>query len=257
MSTVRSAGATALDTKRPTNAPRQELRARYGVQHRMKAIIGLFLPFALLAAGAAGPTIVGSWDCVGTDAGQRETYWTLRVDDAAGKLSVSLQSKDSGDSLQGLNPKLEGSRLTFNIRINETELVELALNFDGDRLDGRFAGKDSGAGVLKGTRPANVSGAWSGDWEVGPDGGPGPHYMILKQDGANVTGTAGPTADMQMAIQNGKFANGTLTFEISIPEGPMLRFEFKPAGDNMPGTAVLIMNGTEHKLKLAAKRVSQ
>ena len=147
--------------------------------------------------------------------------------------------------------------MTFNIRINESELVELVLNFDGDRMDGRFAGKASGTGVLKGTRPVNVSGAWSGEWEVGPDGGPGPHYMILKQDGVTVTGTAGPTSAQQMAIQNGKFANGNLTFEISVPQGPMLRFEFKPAADSMPGTAVLIMNGTEQKLKLSAKRVSQ
>jgi hypothetical protein len=222
----------------------------------VKAIFGLLLPLALLAAGAAGPTVIGAWDCVGTDADGRQTYWTLRVDEAASKLSVTLQSKESGDILQGLDPKLEGARLTFKIRINETELVELALNFDGDRMDGRFAGKASGTGVLKGTRPANVSGAWSGEWEVGPDGGPGPHYMILKQEGSTVTGTAGPTSDMQMAIQNGKFANGALTFEISIPQGPMLRFEFKPAADTMPGTAVLIINGAEHKLKLGVKRVS-
>jgi hypothetical protein len=213
------------------------------------------LPLALVAAGAAGPTVVGSWDCVGIESSGNQTFWTLRVSDTAGKLSVILQSKDSGDAIEALEPKLDGARFTFKIRINPTEVVELVLNLDGDRLEGRFAGKDSGTGVFKGTRVANISGAWSGEWEVGPDG-PGPHYMVLNQEGAKVTGSAGPTSDMQMAIQNGKFANGILTFDISIPQGPMLRFEFKPAGDTMPGTAVLIMNGTEHKLKLSAKRVT-
>ena len=82
---------------------------------------------------------------------------------------------------------------------------------------------------------ADVSGAWSGQWEVSPDGGPGPHYMILKQDGSSVKGTAGPQADQQMAFQNGRLENDKLTFEISVPGGPSLKFEFTVAGDNMRG----------------------
>lgn len=237
----------------------EEQLLRYGVQQRVKAILGLLLPLGLVAAGAAGPTIVGSWDCVGVDANGAHSSWTLRVVEAGGKLSATLHSTDSGDSIETLEPTLEGARFTFKIRINATEVVEVALHVDGDRMEGSFTGKDSGTGTLKAVRMPvrDVSGAWSGEWEVGPDGGPGPHYMTLQQDGGKVTGSAGPTPDVQMAIQNGKFSNGVLTFDISIPAGPMLRFEFRPAGDVLAGTAVLAMNGTERKLKLTAKRAAR
>jgi hypothetical protein len=223
----------------------------------VKAILGLLLPLGLVAAGAAGPAIVGSWDCVATDASGMQTSWTLRVAEASGKLSASIRSADGSITIDALEPKLDGTRFSFKVRINEAEVVELLLNLEGDRLEGRFAGKDSGNGVFKATRTpaADISGAWSGEWELGPDGDGGPHHMILKQDGEKVTGTAGPTPDMQLALENGKWSNGVLTFDIRVPSGPMLRFEFKPTGDTMPGTAVLIMNGTERKLKLTAKRL--
>ncbi len=101
----------------------------------------------------------------------------------------------------------------------------------------------------------DVSGKWSGDWEVSPDGGPGTHFMVLKQDGGAVQGTAGPTADQQMKIQNGKVTAGKLTFDIGIPNGPTLRFEFAVNGEAMDGKAVLVVNGNETKLKLAVKRL--
>jgi hypothetical protein len=104
----------------------------------------------------------------------------------------------------------------------------------------------------------DVSGKWSGQWETSPDGAPGPHYMVLKQEGQAVNGTAGPAADRQIGIQNGKLAEDTLKFDIAIPGGgPTLRFEFKVAGDAMSGQAILDMDGKQQKFKLAAKRVKE
>ena len=104
---------------------------------------------------------------------------------------------------------------------------------------------------------AEVSGKWSGQWEKSPDGGPGPHYMVLKQDGATVTGTAGPAPEQQMAIGNGKIDGSKLTFDIGAPNGPSLKFEFQVDGDKMNGQAVLDMGGKQQTLKLAAKRITE
>ena len=102
---------------------------------------------------------------------------------------------------------------------------------------------------------AEVTGKWSGTWETSPDGGPGPHYMVLRQDGTAVTGTAGPDAGQQMAIRNGKVDGNRLTFDIGVAGGPSLKFEFKVDGDKMDGQAVLDMGGKQQTLKLAAKRI--
>jgi hypothetical protein len=130
------------------------------------------------------------------------------------------------------------------------------LTLDGDGLVGRFSGKDSGAATFQAIRSIDVSGAWSGDWEVGPDGGPGPHYMVLKQDGADVTGTAGPDRGAQMPIRNGRVADGQLTFFVGPAGGPSLKFNFKVEKEAMRGDAVLSINGADQKLKLAVKRIS-
>jgi len=105
---------------------------------------------------------------------------------------------------------------------------------------------------------ADVSGKWTGTWENGPDGGPGPHYMVLKQDGDKVTGTAGPNANQQMAISNGTLTGDMLKFDIGIPNGPTLKFAFKvTTADAMDGTAVLEMNGQRQQMKLACKRAKE
>jgi hypothetical protein len=78
--------------------------------------------------------------------------------------------------------------------------------------------------------------------------------MVLKQDGDRITGSAGPTDQIQLAIDHAKFAAGHLTFEIVLPSGPSLAFDFTVSGEAMSGIAVFKRNGTEQRLKLAAKR---
>lgn len=222
----------------------------------MRVSLLSFLPLWLAAAGAPPPAIVGSWDCVATDERGTRSSWTLTVAQAGEGITGSLRSSSTGDMIDLVDPKFEGKELRFQIRINPTETVQLILALDGDRLSGKFSGKDSGTGTLRGTRSVDVSGKWSGDWEIGPDGGPGPHYMILKQNGDEVTGTAGPNPDMQIAIQNGAMRDGHLTFKISVPGGPSLRFDFAVEREAMRGVAVLAINGGEQNLKLGVKRVA-
>jgi hypothetical protein len=218
-------------------------------------LLALILPIGLVAAGAASPAIVGSWKCIAVSENGMQHSLTLEVKQDGGNLAASLIMAETGDVLPGLEPKLDGNQFSFKVRINPTEVVDIVLKVDGNRLEGRFAGKDSGAGTFKATK-VDISGKWSGQWEISPDGAPGPHYMVLNQDGQKVTGTAGPNPGMQINIQNGKFADDKLTFDISAPNGLSVRFEFNLVSETMQGQAVLTMNGTDKRLKLSAKRVT-
>jgi hypothetical protein len=221
-------------------------------------LISLFAPLALVAAGAAS-SIVGVWDCNATDARGHQTHWSLVIRQDSGKLFATLRSGDGYD-IELLDPKVEDGQFSFHFKINPAESIEVLLKVDGDYMEGRYGGTNAGAGIFKAARAgaSNVSGTWSGEWEIDPDGKRGtPHHMVLMQEGHKVTGTAGPQPAQQLAITNGKLTGDKLTFELSIPLGPKLAFHFTVAGDTMSGMAVLSMNGTERKLGLAAKRAGR
>jgi hypothetical protein len=217
----------------------------------MKFLLALLAPFLLVAAGTDAP-VVGSWDCTAADARGNQTQWSLVVKQDGGALSATLRSGD-GYTLGLLDPKLEEGHFSFHFKINPTESIEVLLKLDGDYMEGRFAGTNSGVGTFKAARVSAVraAGSWTGEWEVDPDGRRGtPHHMVLEQEGQKVTGTAGPSADRQIAIANGKLAGDKLTFDITIPYGPTIAFEFTLSGKTMSGTATF----AGRKLKLAAKR---
>jgi hypothetical protein len=221
-------------------------------------LISLFAPLALVAAGAA-PTIVGAWDCIATDARGNQTQWSLVIQQDAGKLSATLRS-GHGYSIDLLDPKFEDGQFSFHFKINPSESIEVLLKVDGEYMDGRYGGSTAGAGLFKATRAGapNVSGTWTGEWEIDPDGKrESPHHMVLAQEGKKVTGTAGPQPAQQLAIANGRLTGDKLTFELGVPLGPKLVFDFTVAGNTMWGTAVLSIDGTERKLKLAAKRTAR
>jgi hypothetical protein len=85
---------------------------------------------------------------------------------------------------------------------------------------------------------ADVTGRWRGNVTfVGRDGEkvPGTVLLVLKQDGAAVTGTAGPRDDDQKPILNGKAVDGAVTFNVEIHPGMVMRFTLKQAGEEISG----------------------
>ena len=73
---------------------------------------------------------------------------------------------------------------------------------------------------------ADVSGAWTG-------AAGSPIYLILKQEGNQVSGSGGPSAAEQMIrFENGKLEGDRLTFRA----GPF-QFDLKVDGDRMTGEA--------------------
>ena len=61
---------------------------------------------------------------------------------------------------------------------------------------------------------ADLSGKWVGAIEIAGQSSPQPLILILKQDGAALSGTAGPTAANQRELSNGKVEGDTISFDI-------------------------------------------
>ena len=103
---------------------------------------------------------------------------------------------------------------------------------------------------------ADVSGTWSGTLNVtGPDGQihNDTVHMILKQDGAKVTGTAGPSAGEQMAIEKGAVEGNKVTMEVPLPQGSF-KFDIALEGDHLRGDVTVAMAGQTMTAKMDATR---
>jgi hypothetical protein len=99
---------------------------------------------------------------------------------------------------------------------------------------------------------SDATGTWNGT--LTRDGRePGPALLMLKQDGAKVTGTAGPGSDEQHEIQNGKVEDGKITFEIAQDNGSM-KFVLRQEGDEIKGDVSRERDGQHETAKLAVKK---
>src|SRR5258708_464702 len=84
---------------------------------------------------------------------------------------------------------------------------------------------------------ADVTGKWSGSFELKNSDGEvrnPPAYLVLKQDGAKLTGTGGPAADRQEGIITGKIDGNKLVF-VAEHDGQTMNFELQVDGDAMTG----------------------
>lgn len=102
---------------------------------------------------------------------------------------------------------------------------------------------------------ADVTGKWTGTLTpVGDGGGQSfPTLLVLKQEGAKLTGTAGPDASEQHAIQSGKVEGANVTFDLTAGGGA-LKFVLKLTGDQMTGDATRESDGKKQSAKVALKR---
>ena len=106
---------------------------------------------------------------------------------------------------------------------------------------------------------AEVTGKWSGSFVInGPDGGTkdSEAYMDLKQNGTELTGTAGPSLDKQWAIQKGKVEGDKLTFEVQ-SDGPLIKFELTLSNDHLKGEAKAEHDGQSMKATIDLQRAAK
>jgi hypothetical protein len=102
---------------------------------------------------------------------------------------------------------------------------------------------------------ADLTGKWSGTVDLKQDGEAQtiPVLMIVKQDGAKLTGTAGPEEE-QHPIQNGVVDGDKVTLEVDSGEA-IYYLELKVDGDEISG---LVKQGADgEKMKIAMKRVKE
>ncbi len=103
---------------------------------------------------------------------------------------------------------------------------------------------------------ADATGTWKGSLLVpGQDGNEmnRPAHLVLKQEGAKLTGTAGPDENEQHEILNGRVEGDVITFEIQNDDSSM-KFTLKLEGDEIKGELTREHEGAKQKARLSVKR---
>jgi hypothetical protein len=95
-------------------------------------------------------------------------------------------------------------------------------------------------------KPGDVTGVWTGTL-TRTGGDPSSAHLDLKQKGTQLTGTAGPGADRQVAIANGKVATvkgvTSVTFDATQPNGMVMKFDLKVVEGRLKGAVSADQNG--------------
>jgi len=103
----------------------------------------------------------------------------------------------------------------------------------------------------------DVTGKWSGSFNItGPDGETNNDtaYLVLKQNGSEITGTVGPNENEQYQITKGKIDGGKITLEADA-SGHSVKFDLVVAADRITGEANMSGDQGTAKAKLDVTRV--
>jgi hypothetical protein len=87
---------------------------------------------------------------------------------------------------------------------------------------------------------ANFTGKWEGTFtRQRPDGTEDSEEVVfnLTQKGGELTGTTGP-ADRQWTVEQGAVKDGTATFQVQQPNGPLFKFTLKIVKGRLQGDMV-------------------
>jgi hypothetical protein len=96
---------------------------------------------------------------------------------------------------------------------------------------------------------ADISGKWTGTVKGDPEAQGQIAELNLKQTGAEITGTAGAGGGESWPIQNGKFEDDRVTFDITAEEIPV-HFELRLENDHLKGTVTYQEGGQKHTVAL-------
>lgn len=108
-------------------------------------------------------------------------------------------------------------------------------------------------------KKTDVSGQWTGTMtRTAPDGRSQTiGFMFeLKQSGKVLTGTAGPNAERQWAIEKGAIDGSKVTFRVQQPEGPLRTFTLQLVKDRLQGDMLAELNGQSFTTTVDAGRAA-
>lgn len=102
---------------------------------------------------------------------------------------------------------------------------------------------------------ADVTGKWSGSFA--PEGqDPSNAFVILKQSGEALTGSAGPEEGEQWPLSDGKIQGNKITGNVTSPDGVVYKLDLVLEGDHIKGDIAAAREGqTPIKAKLDVTRV--
>ena len=105
-----------------------------------------------------------------------------------------------------------------------------------------------------------LTGKWSGSFDITNSDGDkkaDTAYMDLSEQDGTVAGTAGPNAEKQWALRNGKLNGQKLTFEVQTEDGGVLVFDLTFDGESIQGKCNGTGNGGEKmSANVSLKRTS-
>jgi hypothetical protein len=84
---------------------------------------------------------------------------------------------------------------------------------------------------------ANVGGKWSGQFKSADSTRDKPVLLVLTQAGNLLTGTAGPDATHQWAIENGKVDGDSINFDVTPNNETKIHFALKLVDKHLKGEA--------------------
>jgi hypothetical protein len=103
----------------------------------------------------------------------------------------------------------------------------------------------------------SVTGKWTGKFtRTAPDGQTQSiDFMFdLTQKGKVLTGTVGPNAERQWAIQKGAVNGSKVTFQVQQPDGPLRTFTLQLVKGRLQGEMLAELNGQSFTAKVDAGR---
>ena len=101
---------------------------------------------------------------------------------------------------------------------------------------------------------ADISGKWTGAVKGDPDAQGQIAELNLKQSGAEITGTAGAGGGESWPIQNGKFEDARVTFDIPAEDIPV-HCELRLEDEHLKGTVTYQEGGQKHTVSLELHRL--
>ena len=105
--------------------------------------------------------------------------------------------------------------------------------------------------MLRAASAEDLTGRWSGKFviTVGGESHDDVAFAVLKHKGAEFGGTIGPTADEQWPISNAKVTEAkdkwSVTFQVSHPQGGMVKVDLSLINGHLVGTANMTGDGGE------------
>ncbi len=102
----------------------------------------------------------------------------------------------------------------------------------------------------------DLTGKWSGTFNISSSDGDtkdSQAFVVLKQSGTELTGTAGPNSNEQWPILKGKVEGNKVTFEVQ-SDGPLVKFELTLAEGHLKGEAKAEHEGKSMKAAVDLQR---